>query len=161
VAAEIIYPPQKAESSAAPSVEPVEQLDPGPPDALLFALVSLANLNEGISMTITLTVPGGVVSGMLIQNERWLREVAQVIADATGDAEGLAGVVRDWHSVLDELDDDLDAGSVTSRPAGYVHLADARVYVGGAGMPNDGTHWRGRLRDVTGWSLGTLGKGAA
>ena len=39
----------------------------------------------------------------------------------------------------------------------YIHLADARVFhPGQPGMPGNGMLWRGRLKDISGWSLGLL-----
>lgn len=114
------------------------------PDLILEVLVSLVARNEN-SYGITLWVPGAVVSGKLVGVNHWLNTLVENLD------EKLAGLPAALHRQLllpDERDE--DEGVTWS----YIHLVDARIFVGTEAVPTSGCMWRGRLSEVAGWSFG-------
>jgi hypothetical protein len=143
-----------------------EGVDDGyePHDPMLLAYVRAVEL--GAELGLTITVPGATISGILISRRafrvahsaelaegargadlhRLARGVEETLAGELALADALAPDTND----LDEVPEDLT----------YLHLRAARFLSGGALVPSvgrPGALWRGRLEDVTGWSLGSLG----
>ncbi|MFD3336070.1 hypothetical protein ACFWV1_26000 [Streptomyces sp. NPDC058700] len=117
-------------------------------DLDLRLLVSFYNAHKENSLSITLHVPGGIVSGELIGREAYLERWDAVVG-AVEQGEGLVGVQRMTQGLLDEAgvpkSDDLPR---------WIHLRDVAVMA-----PNrlvTFPFWRGRLADVSGWSLGAM-----
>lgn len=123
-----------------------------PSDVILdiFLKVTLGRKDSDSSAALTLTIGGLVVSGVVIPLGRWqslwiqqLTEAAPMLGTALGNAfESLDG---------DDDDDDDDDWRVNS----FVHMRDATIWSGGI-RPINLPLWRGQLRHVTGWTLGSL-----
>ncbi|KQX76051.1 hypothetical protein [Aeromicrobium sp. Root472D3] len=115
-------------------------------DVLLsFTVRMMEKLDTGdgptSSMSLTINVPGGVISGQLIARHRWVEQIqaAMMAADAqTGKAFGEA---------FEELKPPADA-----KP-NFLHLQNAHYVSGGSASAGDGFLWRGRISDVSGWSF--------
>ncbi|MEU4066225.1 hypothetical protein AB0F25_28130 [Streptomyces wedmorensis] len=124
-------------------VEPVLDLD-------LRLLVLMVNTeeNRGTSVSITLHVPGGLVSGELIGREDYLDRLDRVASGA-----GMSGIVGFRRKAAEVL---REAGvRKTDDLPRWIHLQDAAV-VGPNGRLLTFPVWRGRLADVAGWSLGAF-----
>jgi len=127
----------------------IETLDD---DIMLHTFVRAAFEGQ-LSMGITLNVPGTVVSGVLIGRNEWLELFEAWLAEAGDTTMGPAlseGVVRISQ----------EAEEARGYPLfGYIHLKDARFLVGENLMPNRGRGllWRGKLSEVSAWSLGQFG----
>jgi hypothetical protein len=147
--------PAASESASDEAVEDEAPEDDG--DWLLAIFVRAAN--RGASVSVTLSVGGSIVSGMLVGAAEYLEGLgAEFEATDMDDKDKMGDMFREmavqareeWSPENDEQTDDY----VVS----YIHLKDAR-YLGGAGgyMPsNRGLWWRGRLDKVDGWSFGSL-----
>jgi hypothetical protein len=121
-------------------------------DPLLVFLVHLANQAPDTVMSITLTMPGSVVSGDLICNQTWLEEVGAKVANAGGrGANGLADVLTTWHSTVGRVLVEGE-GSIGNRLPGMIHMRDALVFT--SNTSSGASHWRGRIDQVAGWSIG-------
>ena len=129
---------------------------------------------------VILTLSGLVVSGRVIPHWQWFDEVEHASRAAFTVHTG--GSIDDQHGgwaglfkgVSESLRQDRDAyaaardavQALSERhqrrladidPTWFIHLRDARVFSpGGAGLPGNGMHWRGRLSEVSGWSFGLL-----
>jgi hypothetical protein len=120
-------------------------------DNKLMVLVSVVETSERpTNIGITLTVPGGVITGLLASHTAWVDHM-KLLAEASGGA--LTQVIEALGSnfagpgelELDEEEFD------------RIHLIEARFVLGGSLMPSPpGFAWRGRLKDVSGWSIGSL-----
>lgn len=135
------------------------------PDDLLDFLASVAN-DSGFEMGITVTVPGGVVTGTLIGYVKWLEETNAALTAASAEVgprllEGWLEEERDYQEHYREHSDD---EGFEERPIHFLHLRGAR-HVSGAGMSpsseNPGILWRGRLDRVSGWAIGSIEKRSA
>jgi hypothetical protein len=129
---------------------------------------------------VTLTLSGMVVSGRVIPHWQWFDDIEHASRAAftvhTGgsidDEHGgwatlFKGVSQSLRQDRDEYAAAKDAvQSLPQRyqprlaeisPTRFIHLREARVFSPqGAGLPNNGMHWRGRLSEVSGWSFGLL-----
>ncbi|WP_214367076.1 hypothetical protein [Pseudonocardia sp. H11422] len=129
---------------------------------------------------VILTLSGLVVSGRVIPRWQWFDEVEHASRAAftvhTGgsiDDEhgGWATLFRDVSETLMQDHDEYAAvkdavQSLPERyrrrlahidPTNFIHLREARVFSpGGAALPGNGMHWRGRLSEISGWSFGLL-----
>lgn len=126
-----------------------EPLAPEVADPMLDTFVELADAGLGVSLTLTL--PGGVVTGMLVGRTQWLGLFREALT-ATGETGAAIGsqIEQAWLKRMDDED--------TTLPYGFVHLQGAKFLLGSSQhslVPhNEGLLWRGRLSEVSGWSLG-------
>jgi hypothetical protein len=147
-------------------------------DPLLRTLVTLFNSQgtKDVRMGLTLTVPGGVVSGALITEEAWLSEVAATIGSASyGTEDHLDALFDGWRQAAAGKNSEWNTAAKASEGMPtryrqaihdehddpYIHLGTARIWTsdreGGANaFPNHGMYWRGRVSSVSGWSVGVL-----
>jgi len=147
-------------------------------DSVLLALVRSINAvpktNDPIEgLGLVLFVGGSVVSGRLIPNWLWFRKVADGLREQE-DSEGkppsglremfnyfeqeMISLQKDIVKIFEVIDKvpehARDALAAADRTE-LIHLEDARVFQPGyPGMPGNGMLWRGRLAEISGWSLG-------
>jgi hypothetical protein len=154
-------------------------------DPVLSLLVSgINNLEErqDEGAGITLTVQGLVVSGRIIPNWQWFGDLEQQNGDhaahPAGKSDDPGGDSGDpaFKSLKDELIEMRTQAKIADELAEglplryrqallgvdrteYIHLRDARAFPTSSAHPiptTGGTHWRGKLADVSGWSFGML-----
>lgn len=116
-------------------------------DWLLSALVGMANNDPTFESSMTLTVPGGFVSGRLVSAEKFYTDAQRDYA-----GQSVAGIYAAMQRAYGE--DDL--ANSTSQPA-FIHLKGAHLISGASALPHSGGfYWRGRISQVTGWCIGEL-----
>jgi len=137
------------------NLQPPELADNVDRDWLLQNLVSNVNdlkFNQGI----TLWTNTGVISGVLIPASKYcdlyiedfLRRFTPEAAAKT-EAFMRGDLLGRYYNESDK-----DSGNIA-----FIHLFDAKLFMPNGFMPsNEGVLWRGRLSQVTGFSLGTLQK---
>ena len=121
----------------------------GEGDPALAMLVAAAARNDG-ELGVTLTVPGGVVTGLLIGVNRYWREY-EAAGRSAGDE--MSGMMRGFFTLPDKGEDEEEMPGLVWR---HIHLRDARFVTGGVESPANGMLWRGRLGHVSGWSIGVM-----
>ncbi|MEY1592705.1 gas vesicle accessory protein GvpU [Burkholderia sp. Bmkn7] len=126
-------------------------------DWFLQSLVSMVNSSD-LEIGITLFVGGFLVSGQLIGGKHYFEGFGATFAGSFNDANGAAGLKEsfaNWGKVYLEEDGSYKKG--VDQPY-YIHLKNARTFhPSGSPIPgNGGVWWRGRLREVSGFNLGTL-----
>jgi hypothetical protein len=142
------------------------------PDSVLTVLVDAANAHverDGKSVqALTLTVGGLVVTGNLIPAWQWFEELHVAAGVPPSDEPSWlqamantyrenAETVREAYSlsVQEQTDEHVAA---LDHETHFIHLRDAKIMTPAGSMPTgDGWFWRGRLADVSGWMLGSLG----
>lgn len=131
------------------------------PDWLLALLVD--HLNEhGGEIPITLTTPGGVLTGTLIGVREYLKrygtDLASVFpsrANAILDTFDAAG--EESANSVRRHKEKVRAGETEFESPRYLHLRDAQYLTGNLhSTARDTVLWRGRLVDVSGFSLGIV-----
>lgn len=133
---------------------PIPGDDRDPVDSVLEILVGFAN-DTGTSMSLTVHVGGGIVTGLLVGYAEWLRLVSEKIRVDTPTAAGvLDPLVTAEHEHQEQRGAQReDAPFVAPR---HLHLRDAHFIDGGNEDPpldRIGFLWRGRLSEVSGWTL--------
>lgn len=117
-------------------------------DDFLAQFVALAGV--GVSMPITLTVGGSLVTGMICGGKEYHEGIEAVLRQGWPELpDFVAQIFKDRAEVYDRDD---------THVIGFIHLKDATIYNGGVNpIPNEGgVWWRGRIDAVTGWSFGKL-----
>ncbi|MGW4828327.1 hypothetical protein ACWEOG_12170 [Amycolatopsis japonica] len=140
-------------------------------DAILANLLRHVSETEPEgSISMTLSLPSGVVTGKLISATRWMREVAEMhkvdgeetplslfYADF---AEEFANEDKNWSEAskyMENLPEDYQDAVRDQRPRlNYVHLREARFPFGAGIAPQAGGYWRGRASEVIGFTPGLL-----
>lgn len=134
------------------------QKDLGNTDGVLRIFTYLAN-HYGISFSITLSVGGLLISGMIISRDEYMKSLTGSIREN----------ISKWQ---DEVKKFLESEifepliqPISYRDVGeeltnikYIHLNDAKVFnTGGKPIPTGGGFlWRGRISSVDGFSIGKL-----
>ena len=134
------------------------------PDWLLQHLVELVNTGAVGQVTVVLTTPAGIISGEMIGGAEYFDLYAARLTKGWPQAEKelMLETIEDWK--LDFVRAEPTAESlaeptlneVTDLPR-FIHFKDARVFNAGTVLPTDtGMLWRGRVADITGFTLGRL-----
>lgn len=124
-------------------------------DWFLLSLVNIAN--QGIPMAITVHVSSLIITGTLISGTRYFSLMGKYFSKDIQD-EAVAKGLEETYRVYGEIYHQADANA--HMDPSFLHLEHARFY----GPDNqqipcgDETFlWRGRLSDISGFSLGALG----
>ncbi|WP_196486469.1 gas vesicle accessory protein GvpU [Burkholderia cepacia] len=126
-------------------------------DWFLQQLVTMVN-GSSTSIGITLFVGGLLVSGVLIGGKQYFEDFAESFASGIAnpdDAKWYKENLTQLSNVYLEPD---GTYKKSAEPPHYIHLKDARTFhPSGNPIPgNGGTLWRGRIREVAGFTLGSL-----
>lgn len=114
------------------------------PDDLLVAIASMVESDQDSQMSLTVVIPGAVITGRLAPEALWRERVAEVLRDSarlSRFAVPFSGAGRD---------------TVASRPS-HLHFHVARILQGSYGIPDTGGMYRVALADVSAWTAGDIG----
>jgi hypothetical protein len=139
--------------------------DWGEPDSVLGTYVAQmdrlsAPVDPGVPLS--LTVHGLLVSGELIPQWQWFREVSEMNNHEDAFYTGMAEHMKEQSDLAHDAIKLRDTGGeVTQRqynavtaPTRYIHLRNTRIY-SPESEPGEVRLWRGRPCDVSGWTPGT------
>ena len=151
---------QQKDTAPLQSETEVEDLDARPvpeEDWLLQEVVRLINHVEGMSIGITLSVSGGIVTGDLISLKEFFHEYAKLWRQGFQNIPELAETFeKQWREHGDKTSRELKERNEVLFS--YIHLKNARYFFGVTAVPNPGGMlWRGRISEVSGFSLGSFG----
>lgn len=132
----------------------------GRADWFLEDLVRLVN-STGVSIGITLSAGGMLISGKLASGHAYFEGVAEDLSAVSSDDEVAAvlkSTIAKLASVYSPDKDSVSSSPRTRRRLTYIHLREARIFhPSGAPIPsNRGVWWRGRLSEVEGFCFGQL-----
>lgn len=140
--------PEKEEG---PTKEGGESVVESSADWLLESLVVTANSNYDFYVTVTLTVKGAIVSGLLVGGKKFLEEYGATIAKANKDVEEARKIVTHFNTVGAEVYDPLKIQQATNLP-NFIHLIKAVIMCGPTRLLVG--LWRGKMSEVDSFSLG-------
>jgi len=125
-------------------------------DWLLQHLVTAANHEKDFTQPITLWVGGGVISGLLVSGKKFFDVYSDEFSQrfSSDDSEGMRDLIRDLGKTYYEPVENPMADDTI-----FVHLLDAKFWTPSGSLPsigNPGVAWRGRISQVTGYSLGQI-----
>ncbi|MEV8604993.1 hypothetical protein AB0465_34540 [Streptomyces griseoviridis] len=121
------------------------------PDLQLQMLVRLIAQDDTAALPLTLLLPGGLLHGELISHEAWKADWARGLREVGGSG---AHLLERFPEQVDQEVAARQGRQAPQRLPQWVHLRNA-TSVTAAGDPVVMPLWRGRLADVSGWSLGT------
>lgn len=141
-------------------VDPATAEEVTPKDWMLENIVDIfsgEDDNSRNALSITLQTNGATVSGVLISVGEYLERMGKEFeASPVPDLKVLAEA---WWRAMESL----TTTAKNRREAGfppirrrYIHMKDVRIFSGPSAL--DFSLWRGTLADVTGWSVGLVGR---
>jgi len=135
-----------------------------PFDPMLEGLVSLINALDSAEIGVTLHASGTVITGMLISARSYFNLLVEELSNPHNypDADKAAGgefFASFFTPILENLNEEAanyDSDGTLPRSPHHVHLRHAMSFVSGT-EPLAGILWRGRLTEISGWSLASYG----
>lgn len=149
------------ESKADKAATSEEEAPPEPdiispePDVMLAGLVDLLNRSPGAELGVTLHVSGTVVSGLMISGESFIDRQRAALAELGEAGASLAGYFDIFRNIYVEKRE-ADEPFLKPPLPFYIHLRSASI-LDAASNQITFPLWRGRLSEVSGWSIGNLG----
>ncbi|MGW6735727.1 hypothetical protein [Streptomyces sp. NPDC055013] len=127
------------------------------PDDLLVAIAAMVESRHSSQMSLTVVVPGAVITGRLAPESLWKERVAEVLRDSEDLGQFAAAFTRrrDDHEA-DRQDGDGRGPDHGDRPT-HLHFHVARILQGSFGIPDTGGMYRVALEEVSAWTIGDIG----
>jgi hypothetical protein len=125
-------------------------------DWLLEMLVALVDA-QSVSVNITLSVGGSLVSGKLVSGKEYFNSFAEQVSSGFKDmgvSEATAKIMREQLAQPGEVFHGESTDPKLKNKPNYLHLKNARIISGTASYASQSTWWRGRLSAVEGFFLG-------
>lgn len=113
------------------------------PDDLLIAVAAMVEADRDSQMSLTVVVPGAVITGRLAPEALWRERVAEVLRDSA----------RLTHFALPFTE--AGGGGDPARPT-HLHFHVARILQGSYGIPDTGGMYRVDLSEVSAWTVGDI-----
>ncbi|GAA1193472.1 hypothetical protein GCM10009654_58320 [Streptomyces hebeiensis] len=115
------------------------------PDHLLVDIAIAVESEQSNQMSLTVVVPGGVITGRLAPESVWRERVAEVLADSER--------LRSFSAIFTS-----PGGGPAPRdhdePPTHLHFHVARILQGSVGIPETGGMYRIAIKDVSAWTVG-------
>ncbi|MFE9624021.1 hypothetical protein [Streptomyces sp. NPDC006527] len=116
-------------------------------DDLLVAIAAMVESQRSSRMSLTVVIPGAVITGRLAPEALWKERVAEVLRDS-----------EDLGRFATAFAPPQGGGD---RPRGdeptHLHFHVARILQGSFGIPDTGGMYRVALKDVSAWTIGDIG----
>ncbi|GAA3500448.1 hypothetical protein GCM10019016_075540 [Streptomyces prasinosporus] len=93
-------------------------------------------------MSLTVVVPGAVITGRLAPEAMWRERVAEVLRDSER---------------LGHFAEPFTAPAERAAPPTHLHFHVAKILQGSYGIPDTGGMYRVALADVSAWTVGAIG----
>ncbi|MFE9771315.1 hypothetical protein ACFYOV_06505 [Streptomyces sp. NPDC005931] len=114
------------------------------PDDLLVDIAAMVEAEHDSQMSLTVVVPGAVITGRLAPEAMWRERVAEVLRDS----EQLGHFARPFTK---------DGRGGKPSPPTHLHFHVAQILQGSYGIPETGGMYRVALADVSAWTVGAIG----
>ncbi|POX36789.1 hypothetical protein C3486_31720 [Streptomyces sp. Ru73] len=115
------------------------------PDELLVDIAARVESEQSNQMSLTVVVPGAVLTGRLAPEKMWRQRVAEVLEGS----ERLGSFAALFSS-------DSGRGAAPDGDAAptHLHFHLARILQGSVGIPETGGMYRVAIQDVSAWTVG-------
>lgn len=130
-------------------------LNQGSKDWFLSTLNNIVNNNQ-ITIGITLTTHGFIISGHLTGGKEYFEAVADEFSSMVSNSFSLENSFQGLaESIYGSANPDVKEGPLSTD---YIHIKDARFYSSAAStvLPDNSVWWRGRLSEISGFSVGVI-----
>ncbi|MEV5343962.1 hypothetical protein AB0K93_36705 [Streptomyces sp. NPDC052676] len=119
------------------------------PDDLLLGIAEEVESQHSSRMSLTVVVPGAVITGRLAPEALWKQRVAEVLRDSA-DLHHFARLFA-----VSPAGDSDSASPRSGRPT-HLHFHLARILQGSVGIPDTGGMYRVAIEDVSAWTIGDI-----
>lgn len=119
------------------------------PDDLLVAIAAMVESRHSSRMSLTVVIPGAVITGRLAPEALWKERVAEVLRDSEH--------LGQFASAFTSLQDNGDRPPEHRDRPTHLHFHVARILQGSFGIPDTGGMYRVALEDVSAWTIGDIG----
>ncbi|WP_425246093.1 hypothetical protein [Streptomyces sp. NEAU-NA10] len=119
------------------------------PDDLLVAIAAMVESRHSSQMSLTVVIPGAVITGRLAPEALWKERVAEVLRDS----EDLGQFAAAFRPSQGGDDHPPEPGEGPT----HLHFHVARILQGSFGIPDTGGMYRVALKDVSAWTIGDIG----
>lgn len=113
------------------------------PDGLLVDIAAMVESEHSNQMSLTVVVPGAVITGRLAPISLWWERVAEVL-QASEHLKPFAALFAP------------PAEGPPARPT-HLHLHRAKILQGSFALPHTGGMYRIAIEDISSWTIGDLG----
>ncbi|MGI5376898.1 hypothetical protein ACQEV2_22140 [Streptomyces sp. CA-251387] len=120
------------------------------PDDLLVTIAAMVESQHSSRMSLTVVIPGAVLTGRLAPEALWKERVAEVLRDSEHLGRFAAAFTPDRGSG-DRRPEQGDG------PPTHLHFHVARILQGSFGIPETGGMYRVPIEDVSAWTIGDIG----
>jgi hypothetical protein len=125
-------------------------------DMVLQDLVGIVNRFPPSSFGVTFVAGGTVITGDLISAQEYFERYGQMWRQVLNSAPDVAKKIGDDWTALGARHTEQATGNPTG-PYNFAHLRNARVLMASGLYPTStGLLWRGRISQITGFSIGVL-----
>ncbi|MGW0827740.1 hypothetical protein [Streptomyces sp. NPDC002845] len=118
------------------------------PDDLLVGIAATVESEQNSRMSLTVVVPGAVITGRLAPEALWKERVAEVLRDSEQ--------LRLFSAAFTASNRGSRSPEDRTRPT-HLHFHVARILQGNFGIPDTGGMYRVALADVSAWTVGDIG----
>lgn len=122
-------------------------------DPAIRALVDIVN-DLDIQLGVRLFLPGMILSGSLVSAPRYFEAMAAWLRESRDEEDLISEPLAQWYErAATQMRNEKDGDEYSFDEVVHVHMLEVDAFVPG----NDSLHiggWRGRLSEVTGWSMG-------
>ncbi|GGS86401.1 hypothetical protein [Streptomyces chromofuscus] len=118
------------------------------PDDLLVGIAETVESEQNSQMSLTVVVPGAVITGRLAPEALWRERVAEVLRDSERLGSFSAAFVPAHRPG--------EPREPRPRPT-HLHFHVARILQGSFGIPDTGGMYRVAIADVNAWTVGDIG----
>ncbi|WP_217210839.1 hypothetical protein [Streptomyces sp. AC550_RSS872] len=119
------------------------------PDDLLVAIAAMVESRHSSQMSLTVVIPGAVITGRLAPEGLWKERVAEVLRDSDH--------LRPFAAAFTPPQDDGGHRPEDGTGPTHLHFHVARILQGSFGIPDSGGMYRVALKDVSAWTIGDIG----
>ncbi|MFE7276357.1 hypothetical protein [Streptomyces sp. NPDC057623] len=119
------------------------------PDDLLVAIAAMVESRHSSRMSLTVVIPGAVITGRLAPEALWKERVAEVLRDSEH--------LRPFAAVFTPPQGDGGHRPGPDEGPTHLHFHVARILQGSFGIPDTGGMYRVALKDVSAWTIGDIG----
>ncbi|MFI5686522.1 hypothetical protein [Streptomyces sp. NPDC051636] len=117
------------------------------PDDLLVDIAAMVESEQHSRMSLTVVVPGAVITGRLAPEAMWKERVAEVLRGSSQ--------LGSFSSAFVSSDGSGEPPKPHARPT-HLHFHVARILQGSFGIPDTGGMYRVALADVSAWTVGDI-----
>jgi hypothetical protein len=118
-------------------------------DDLLVAIAAMVESQRSSQMSMTVVIPGAVITGRLAPESLWKERVAEVLRDSER--------LRHFAAAFTRSHGGGDRGAEGGDGPTHLHFHVARILQGSFGIPDSGGMYRVALKDVSAWTIGDIG----